>query len=70
MVDVARWLAGLGLAQYAELFAANDIDASLLGTLADGDLKDLGISSLGHRRRLLQAIASLDPDGAEAGPAG
>ena len=67
MVDVARWLAGLGLERYAELFAANDIDASLLRTLADGDLKDLGISSLGHRRRLLQAIASLDPGGAEAG---
>jgi len=55
-MDVEEWLQGLGLAQYAAAFAANDIDASLLTQLTDADLKELGVSSLGHRRRLLAAI--------------
>ena len=56
-MDVEGWLQGLGLAQYAAAFAENDIDFTLLGKLTDADLKELGISSLGHRKRLLAAIA-------------
>jgi hypothetical protein len=56
-MDVEEWLEGLGLAQYAGAFAENDIDFAILGKLTDADLKDLGISSLGHRKRLLAAIA-------------
>jgi class 3 adenylate cyclase len=58
-MDVAAWLRGLGLEQYAELFRDNDIDGEILCGLAAEDLKELGISSFGHRRRLLDAIAAL-----------
>ncbi len=54
--DLCRWLAGIGLEQHAETFAANDIDLDLLPDLSDEDLKELGLS-LGHRRRLLRAIS-------------
>jgi class 3 adenylate cyclase len=50
-------VAELGLGQYASAFADNDIDYAVLVQLTDADLKELGISSLGHRKRLLAAIA-------------
>jgi class 3 adenylate cyclase/tetratricopeptide (TPR) repeat protein len=56
-MDVEEWLEGLGLAQYAAAFAENDIDFAIVDKLTDADLKELGISSLGHRKRLLAAIA-------------
>jgi len=56
-MDVEAWLKGLGLGQYAPAFAENDIDFSILAHLTDADLKELGVGSLGHRRRLLAAIA-------------
>ncbi|HEY5789629.1 MAG TPA: adenylate/guanylate cyclase domain-containing protein, partial [Gammaproteobacteria bacterium] len=58
-MNIEQWLDGLGLAQYAPAFLANDIDAALLPTLDDDDLRELGIASLGHRKRLLAAIAAL-----------
>jgi class 3 adenylate cyclase len=58
-VDVRVWLEGHALGQYAELFASNDIDAEVLHTLTAEDLKELGIASLGHRKKLLAAIAEL-----------
>ena len=58
-MDVGHWLASLGLAQYGEAFAANDIDVDALRTLTDADLRELGIASLGHRRKLLRAIPTL-----------
>ena len=61
-MDVAVWLRGLGLQQYEALFRENDIDAEVLRDLTDGDLEKIGVS-LGHRKRLLKAIAAL------AGPA-
>ncbi|MFO1079691.1 MAG: adenylate/guanylate cyclase domain-containing protein [Reyranellaceae bacterium] len=69
-MDVRAWLRGLGLEQYAEAFAANDIDGALLRDLGAEDLRELGVGSLGHRKRLLAAIAELDrPDFvAESGP--
>jgi hypothetical protein len=56
-MDIAAWLKELGLGQYASAFADNDIDFAVLVQLTDADLKELGISSLGHRKRLLAAIA-------------
>jgi class 3 adenylate cyclase len=58
-VDVAAWLRGLGLEQYVMAFRANDIDANVLRRLTAEDLRDLGVTSIGHRRRLLDAIARL-----------
>src|SRR5215475_11136535 len=58
-VDIAEWLRGLGLGQYAEAFAANDIDGEVLPELTADDLTGLGITSIGHRRKLLAAIATL-----------
>ena len=57
-MDVAVWLRGLGLEQYEALFRENDIDAEVLRDLTDGDLEKIGVS-LGHRKRLLKAIAAL-----------
>jgi class 3 adenylate cyclase len=59
-VDVRAWLEGHDLGQYVEVFASNDIDAEVLCTLTADDLKELGIASLGHRKKLLAAIAALD----------
>jgi class 3 adenylate cyclase len=56
--QVADWLEKLGLGQYAQRFAENDIDASVLPHLTDENLKELGIS-LGHRVKLLAAIKEL-----------
>jgi len=55
---IAEWLASLGLSEYAQRFADNYIDASVLPDLTDQDLADLGIP-LGHRRKMLRAIAEL-----------
>jgi class 3 adenylate cyclase/predicted ATPase len=60
MQQIAGWLEKLGLGQYAPRFAENDIDFAILSDLTDQDLKELGMSSLGHRRRLLRAIAELN----------
>jgi len=58
MDDVKAWLSKLGLSQYAEAFEHNDVAPSLLPTLTDQDLRELGVHSLGHRKMLLKAIAS------------
>jgi class 3 adenylate cyclase/predicted ATPase len=69
-MDVSIWLRDLGLQNYARAFRANDIDAEVLSRLTAEDLIALGISSIGHRRRLLDAIALLQsgPAPAAAGP--
>ena len=56
--DLAAWLRGLGLERYEATFRANDVDADVLPELSDADLEQLGVS-LGHRRKLLKAIADL-----------
>src|ERR1700726_403585 len=58
MLQVADWLQKLGLGQYAQRFAENDISFSVLPDLTDQDLKEIGVS-LGHRRQLLRAITEL-----------
>jgi class 3 adenylate cyclase/predicted ATPase len=68
-MDIAEWLRRLDLAQYVEAFAANAIDWSVLPSLTADDLKDIGIAAVGHRRKLLDAIAALSEPAAAADPA-
>ena len=56
---VSDWLRQLGLDCYAASFAGNDIEVHMLGELTDADLKELGIASLGHRKKILNASAQL-----------
>src|SRR5690242_15030032 len=58
-MDVAVWLRGLGLGQYAPAFRDNDIDGDVLPELTADDLISIGVASVGHRRKLLAAIAAL-----------
>ena len=58
MTDLTAWLEQLGLGEYAGAFAANHITAAGLADLTADDLKELGVASLGHRKRLLAAIAA------------
>ena len=60
MTQIADWLRRIGLEQYAQRFAENDIDFSILNDLTDQDLEKIGVASLGHRRKLLRAIATLE----------
>ena len=59
MQQVAEWLQELGLGQYAERFAANDISFGILADLTDQELEKIGVASLGYRRQLLRAIAEM-----------
>src|SRR3984957_16599341 len=58
-MDVAAWLQGLGLERYVPAFLENRIEADILPSLTVEDLKDLGVTLVGDRRRLLDAIAAL-----------
>jgi predicted ATPase/class 3 adenylate cyclase len=58
-MDVAEWLRGLGLEQYVSAFRDNDVDGEVLHRLTAEDLRELGVASVGHRRRLLDAVAAL-----------
>src|SRR5215472_9020226 len=62
-MDIADWLRGLGLEQYEDAFRENAIDTEVLGELTVDDLKELGITPIGHRRKLLAAIAALRAGG-------
>jgi hypothetical protein len=66
-MDVVAWLRGLGLEQYAPAFRDNDVDGEVLRALISDDLISIGVTSVGHRRKLLAAIALL---GAAAPPTG
>ncbi|MEP1198855.1 AAA family ATPase [Tateyamaria sp.] len=59
MIDIGKWLVDLGLPQYEPAFRDNDIDAGLLAELTSEDLKDIGVTSVGHRRKMLGAMALL-----------
>jgi class 3 adenylate cyclase len=61
-MDIVVWLRGLGLGKYEAVFRENDIDEPVLPNLTAEDLKELGVASLGHRRKLLDAIAALRTD--------
>src|SRR5258705_11308360 len=58
-MDVAAWLRDLGLERYVSAFRDNDIDAEVLPKLTAEDLISIGVTSVGHRRKLLEAIAGL-----------
>jgi hypothetical protein len=58
-MDIARWLRNLGLQQYQAAFRDNAIDDAVLPSLTAEDLKDPGVGLVGHRRKLLDAIAAL-----------
>ena len=59
LMDVGGWLRDLVLEQYAPAFRDNDTDGQVLRLLASGDLRELGVNSIGYRRRLLDAISAL-----------
>lgn len=61
MNELVTWLASLGLAHHAETFAAQRVDIDILTELTDRDLEKLGIAALGDRKRLLRAIAAINP---------
>ena len=63
ITDVGGWLLNLGLGQYEAAFRENEIDAKILPSLTAEDLKDLGVLIVGHRRKLLDAIAALRDNG-------
>ena len=66
-MDIGTWLRNLGLGQYEQAFRDNDIDAEVLPELTPDDLSGLGITSIGHRRKLLAAIAALRQEPAADG---
>ena len=66
-MDVFSWLRDLGLERYEQAFRDNEVDARSLPHLTTEDLKELGVTAIGHRRVLLQEIAKMQgPDGAPA----
>jgi class 3 adenylate cyclase len=69
-LDIAAWLRELGFERYVEEFEANDVDSAVLRTLNADDLRELGVASLGHRKKLLEAIAALTALSSEGTVAG
>jgi hypothetical protein len=68
-VDVGEWLNSLGLGQYEAAFRENGVSEEDLHHLTAEDLQELGVAAVGHRRRLLVAIARLRDDAASVQPA-
>ena len=58
-MDIEAWLQGLGLERYAPAFRDNEIDWEVLPKLTTEDLREIGVAAVGHRRKLLGAIAAL-----------
>jgi hypothetical protein len=58
--SIGQWLERLGLGEYAEAFVRNCVDLDIAKDLTDGDLRELGVEALGHRKKLLKAIAGLN----------
>src|SRR5262249_17289176 len=58
-MDLAAWLQGLGLGRYVPGFRDNEIDWEVLPKLTSEDLREIGVAAIGHRRKLLDAIAAL-----------
>ena len=62
-MDVVVWLRSLGLGKYEAAFRDNEIDETVLPSLTEEHLKQLGVTALGHRVKLLDAIAALRAEG-------
>src|SRR5215831_8459292 len=60
MNQITEWLEKLGMSEYAQRFAENHIEFAILRDLTDQDLEKIGVASLGHRRKLLRAIAGVE----------
>jgi class 3 adenylate cyclase len=69
-MDIEEWLHGLGLQQYVTAFRENSVEAEVLPRLTAEDLKDIGVISVGHRRKLLEAITELRERSAPLSAAG
>ena len=67
-MDIVVWLRSLGLGKYEAAFRENEIDETVLPSLTHEDLKELGVASLGHRVKLLDAIAALRNDASGKAP--
>ena len=67
-MDIAVWLRGLGLGKYEAVFRENEIDETVLPSLTEEHLKQLGVTALGHRVKLLDAIAALRSDASGKAP--
>jgi class 3 adenylate cyclase len=67
-MDIVVWLRSLGLGKYEPAFRENEIDETVLPNLTAEDLKELGVTALGHRRKLLDAIAALRNDATGKAP--
>jgi class 3 adenylate cyclase/tetratricopeptide (TPR) repeat protein len=67
-MDIVVWLRSLGLGKYEAIFRENDIDETVLPSLTEEHLKQLGVTSLGHRVKLLEAITALRNDGSGKTP--
>src|SRR5215475_15930843 len=67
-MDVVVWLRSLGLGKYEAAFRENDIDETVLPSLTHETLKELGVAAVGHRLKLLDAIASLRAEGGLKAP--
>src|ERR1700761_8779756 len=61
-MDIVVWLRSLGLTKYEAVFRDNGIDGTVLPNLTHETLKDLGVTSVGHRLKLLDAITALRSD--------
>ncbi len=62
MTDISQWLRGIDMGRYEDAFRQNDIDLAILRSLNSADLREIGVESVGHRRRILDAIAALGTD--------
>src|SRR5689334_1929389 len=68
MMDIGGWLRGLGLGKYEAAFRENEIDETVLPSLTEEHLKQLGVTALGHRVKLLDAIAAVRTDASAQDP--
>ncbi len=68
-MDLGGWLRSLGLEQYEAAFRENEIDDTVLRNLTQEDLKEIGVGPVGHRRKLLDAVAALRADAGGKAPA-
>ena len=67
-MDIVVWLRSLGLGKYEAVFRENEIDETVLPNLTAEDLKELGVTALGHRRKLIDAIAALRGEAGSKSP--
>ena len=65
-MDIGLWLRALGLQSYEQAFRDNGVDLDVLPRLTAADLKEIGVSAVGHRRKILDAVGELTAAGLEA----